>query len=706
MISEKLEGLDNIVRALELWVELTNVDPNAKHMRIRDFDLQQANKNLTESLLLDPSKITTVMLLDYFVRDYLNQRTFTVQSILDDYSVLVDYLAKCKEILSILEDEEVIEAKETFRNSVIKALQHYGVTNQSVYSMANNYHELGFLRRDALRSMESLEVHQFSHGESDGDRPIYYDTVHEFWNINSLIKTMAQTKRSGISLNLIRDPFNMASFFVFALRNGGTLSILTDKKKEPHPIAKKMHRRPDRILGDRVSQNHFPYGLMNLEFSEDGREAYIIEEESFAVAPFQAHMLPMKKLADLMPKEIIWIAMMFSRIEQRFWKENFKTLGLSYTGEMIKLPESLIVTASHLPAVIDNYKVLEAPVLTKKDITYDAMKEDWGERTTQFHRWMEERYEHLIKDDYLNMLDDGLKIKVLSDDTKEQHEWIKIVGNNLIVTELAESKVLSVYESLLDDMPSWDREKIMYNSGRVYAMDATMFGSSEELISDQRWIARYNKAKIINQAAREEYDNRREEIYQWVKDRITLNAPALFEAIAKGELLESSFMKNSSNGEDELQDRNMLRLFSRAGDTRLRNRETSTYNTPIKIHNGRERRTEKYYCIVNDSVASLFAKFIPETLEGLALMCGCTIEELPDLLHYWQVRDASGNNISSRNDPMEWVAKNPWRDLKFDTILYLSKSGYNSLCKQHGTTPSRFWVVEENERKKRRSMHL
>lgn len=158
----------------------------------------------------------------------LKNRKFTVQAILDDYSVLVDYLEKCRKLLDILDSEEVIEAKTEFRDSVIMALEHYGVTNEKTYHMAADLHELAFLRRDALRAIEVLECHQFLQGDPDGSRPAYNDTVHEFWNINSLIKMMTQTKQSGITLNLIRDPLATSSIFQTAAAE----AIILDRTRE------------------------------------------------------------------------------------------------------------------------------------------------------------------------------------------------------------------------------------------------------------------------------------------------------------------------------------------------------------------------------------------------------------------------------------------------------------------------------------------
>ncbi|MEO2211334.1 hypothetical protein ABGV40_10875 [Paenibacillus amylolyticus] len=84
MIDEPIEGLDSIVRALEIWVDITGVNPNTKNWATtNEWEIRHINKELKESLKLDPSKIITMMMLDYFVRNYLTNRTSSVVSILE-----------------------------------------------------------------------------------------------------------------------------------------------------------------------------------------------------------------------------------------------------------------------------------------------------------------------------------------------------------------------------------------------------------------------------------------------------------------------------------------------------------------------------------------------------------------------------------------------------------------------------------------------
>lgn len=697
MDKEKFDGLDIIVRALELWVELTGVDPAKEHgtFTMREWEIKSVNDELKESLRIDPTKITTMMMLDYFVRDYLKNRKFTVQSILDDYRVLVDYLEKCRELLEILDSEEVTEAKKEFRDSVIAALTHYGVTKEETFDMANDLHSLAFLRRDALRAIEVLECHQFLQGDPDGEKPIYYENVFEFWNINSLIKSMTQTKKSGITLNLIRDPLETSSFFIFAIRNGGTLSILTDRDKQPHPLAKYMSRRPDRSFASRYWRYHFPYDLMGVAMSEDGRSAYIEQQESTALTPYNAQANPLQKIADLNPDETIWIAMMFSQIERKFWKENHKTPQLSYTGEMLKVQHALVAGAAHLPAAIDNYKVLEAPALKSSDVTAEKMKDEWRIKPTGQHDWMEQRYEHLVKDDILNLMDDGTQEKLVLIGSQKEIDILSKVPHRII--EVEEDKIAVVPTDALEKLPFWDRDAVRALP-KVQAMDATMFGTAEQVIADQRWVARYNKAKQINWAAHKEYRRRKDEVFAWFEEAVKANQENLFKAIAEGTFIVER-QRNKGFGH-EIDEGNILYRFSKEDDRNSFSSTHSTYRTGLSFHGGRKGWTSKYYCCINGSEVSVYAKFNPSTATALAKMCGVEIDDLPDVLQHWAKEEQySGNSILDRIDPMEWVVKNPWRNMNFSVCFYLSKSGFIELCNRYGVKPIRFWIEEERKKK-------
>lgn len=54
MINEPIRGLDSIVRALEIWVDITGVDPNTKSWATtNEWEIRHINEELKESLKQD-----------------------------------------------------------------------------------------------------------------------------------------------------------------------------------------------------------------------------------------------------------------------------------------------------------------------------------------------------------------------------------------------------------------------------------------------------------------------------------------------------------------------------------------------------------------------------------------------------------------------------------------------------------------------------
>ena len=80
--------------------------------------------------------------------------------------------------------------------------------------------------------------------------------------------------------------------------------------------------------------------------------------------------------------------------------------------------------------------------------------------------------------------------------------------------------------------------------------------------------------------------------------------------------------------------------------------------------------------------------------QAIADVCGCKIEDLPDLLqHYSPVKELSyGNYIISNIDPMDWIIRNHLASLNFNIGILLSKSSYNDICKKYGTKPNKIWL--------------
>ena len=650
-----------ISKAFDLWIELTGIDPNSKSWSSKEQDVHLANRELKESLALDKTMATTTMMLQYYVEEFLSNRNFSAQEILEDYHTFQTYISKSKELVDILKSDDAQEIQKDLQENLKVALAHYGVEREDVFQVLDNPQQLAFLKRDALRSLNELSIHQFSHGETDKNQNAkYFKRVYQFWNVNSLIRAISKSEKSGVSLCLIRDTDTIHSYFAFAIRNGGTVSLLTDKPQLSHPLQQSMDRKPGRTLGKRISKHHFPYSLMDVVFNNNG-DAFIFDEDT--MVPYQHRAFPMEEIKNLPPEEVIWTIMMFGLIEKKFWKEEYRTRELSYTAEMMSLesPKDDLISALSLR----DYKPISAPLLRSKDITSSKTKDDWENEQTGQHDWIEKRYESQIHDELLNLMDTSDKAYMLP---------------------AGETDPSALKRGTLKDIDIFNQDKIV----RMQAVNPQQFGTKNQLLSDQRWYARYNKSKLLQVHALKEFNERKLEVFQWYEKAINENVETLMRSIAEGEFIAPS--QQFSTGFENLpyERENIFKIYQKGTGPAY---EWSLGGVSFL----KEDNDDLPKCYITGSPYSIVAKFKPTTAEGLANLCGLEVNELPDVLQHWTKNEKySGNHLTTKIDPLEWVIKNPWQKFTPNVTVYLSKRGYNQLRKEHGLEPNKFWLKKQD----------
>lgn len=628
--------------ALNLWVVLTGVDPNAKSVKLSDWDVHTMTRTLKESLEYDESQITTLMLLGHFTDLYLKDRSMAVSYVLDHFDEVVFYLHKCKDMYSVVRGSEFCEIVNEYKKSLLDAVKYYGWDRNEVIKLINDAGELALIRRDAFKSINTLTVYQFYQGAETEAKPQYVPHVYEFWNMNSLICSMCCGPESFITLNLIRDSeSDYETYFAFAIRNGKTVTILTDKPKHAHPMQRYMSRRPGREFSRREEKHHFPYALLDVQYDGKG-DPYFNKTNQFGLVKYQHENRPMKEIKDLEADEILWVIMMFSLIEKRFWKEKYRTPEIAYTGDNLMIAGMGEVNINALQLRTDK-QIVAAP-LKNEDITTDSMMNEWEQRPAGIHRWIEDRFAHVVNDEKLNLLGGPGECK------------------EKITVALGRDR--------------WNDEKKAEYS--LSHFNLTSFGSEKELIADQRWHARYNKAKMIQAANRKEFEETKEQILKWVETRVFENCALLLAAAARVE------------GKDD--EKNIIGIGLIECEYQRHSWTAITIQKP-------QANDNKRYCYLTGKGAGLFVVFAPQTAGDLAFLCGIAEKDLPEVLRHWERNGRFfGNQILDRLDPMDWVVKNLWNELKFEVVIYLSKSAYNALRKQHGFDAQRFWENEPGKR--------
>jgi len=656
---------NQLIKAFDLWIELTGINPNSTTWSMKNWSIQKANDQIKESIELDESLVTTILLLRYFSKQFLSDRTFSVNEILSNYDTFQAYIQKSKELMDILHSNEVEELVNDLINNTKSALLHYGVHRHDVLDALNDPEMLTFLRRDSLKSLKTLDVHQFSQSHaSSNSTPKYFKNVFQFWNINSLIKSMSTSIDSGVSLCLIKDSASTQSYFVFAIRNGGTVSILTDKPKSSHPLQSKMARRPERDFSERISKHHFPYNLMDLRF--DHRGNVFVQEEINSLVAYQAEANPLKPINELEPDEVIWIIMMFELIQNKFWTEDFKTKELSYTAEMISTyaPSNELVRNLSLA----NHNKIHAPLLKNSDVTTAKLVNDWDHEPPTYNDWMEERYKDQINEDIINLLENPTNTKAY-----------------ISTNSSGDTSVAHLSKSDLQNLHYKEKDALI----ALKPMDTTDFGTQDELLKNQRWHARYNKAKQIEHLANKEFEEISQAISNWYRQAITNNIPNLLESVAKKEFIALHEGYGLPTDEIIVTEKNILNFVDYQDESWYFGWKTSKIGAAFYQESEQDKRT----CYLTGSPIHFRAHFSPTTPKGLAKLCNCEVTELPDVLQHWRCHNQyKGNPNLQRLDPLIWAVENPWIDFPLNVVIYLSKSGYNQLRKKHNLPLDKFWL--------------
>lgn len=707
-----LEG-SPLIKAIALYAEITGVKvPESERDRygsisFRAYDVIKTYDHLKEALELDPTEVTANLMLSYYTRDLLGDQKLSMLDLLNDPTAFLKKLEQPRELLAIVNRPDVTEARDAFIVQLNKALDRYGAAGRKdIQATLAKHDNIAFLRRDALRGVERLRVNQFLRGEPEPDtvRPVFHNKVFQWWNVNSLLQAATQMP-SGVSLNLIRDRDAFQSYFVFCIRNGANLFVLSDAPEYAHPLQGMMTRRPDRALGDRACRAWFPYDLLGMKWDEDQERWYVENSDVKGIAVYQQEHKVLKPIAELAPEETIWITMMLDLIVRKFWNRGFQAPALSYTGEMIKIEDRLIEKAQTALLPLGKYEPLALAPLTVDEMTTDNVKEaDVGEIAHAPNRWLEERYKDQIDPAILN-LTEQIGTQVLLPDYKPKYRFDKVPEGEMIEGGL---KKLSAAE--VARLGHFEAEHVKNNS--LVVMDSTKFGTREQLEADRRFIARHNMATQVTQLAIAEFERRQDEVLAWYTKACKKNLPALLTWAANEEIWIADGVKNTFSRNDS---RGPQREVNVSPDPANRSGKARRYRSLIKrINIVEERRTKDYdysalfsinvggwdgrdfRCAVTDAKPTWQVIFYPSNASELALLAGVTVDQLPDVLQHWeQSKDYIGNHLLNRIDPMNWQARDPWRKLNLKIRIPLSVRGLAKIEKAPALPPIPNLVTKE-----------
>lgn len=659
---------DIVANAVTQWEALTGVTREQSTFSFGGLGVHSMNKMLDEALALDPEGTTAYLLLEVFLRFYLEEKTFTAAEIMKDYDKTTGFLRDAEALFTVVQSERAQEISADFRARVLEGLARYNADRPEVVEFLNDPDVLPFLRRDALRSINQLEAFQFLDGASDSAHPQAIQNVHMAWSINDLLAATRDMPVSGIALVLMRDATHPSrSYFSFVMRNGENVILFTDRKKPAYPgqedvLSGRGGRGAARSYAERENANHFPYQIIPTSYDDEGDLRFDKETAPIAAG---LKLAPLMSIGELPPAQAIWVTMMLSLVSDRFWKKSWRADALSYTGAMIRKKDDLVTddAGRQLP-VAKGYQPITLEEVTHADMAATAVQDRFDYKPEGFNDWMVDRYGARVPQDVLNIWhrnpDERLMLPK-SVDTSDLRE----TKANLVLKQAEKigEHVIAIKD--YDALPSWERVK----GYELSTFSPSAFGTEAELQRDRIFVSRKNYAAYIQKLADEEFGERISEVLTWYRKALKDNVSGLMQLIADGPdapVKNASGYHRSLHAIAEIKDDQVFGLYSHYGWG-----QDNMFGEFLAYG-------QKYACYLTDAKSTYRAAFSPRSIEDIELLTGMHRNKIPDVLHHWgnQARH-SGNHLLNRIDPIETDLRNPWnsKNIKLEVNFYLSKRG-------------------------------
>lgn len=675
-MSDELNKILN--KAIPRWAKMTGTKLGTSsftftigsNSEFQSYDLKKYIDDLNESRSLDMSGTTAILLLRGLFEAYASEKSFTIHTLLYKPKEVDAVVKKLRDFHELIAQPACEEAVATFKETLRAAAAHYGYDLGKLKKLLANERSLGQLRLAARRSLDKLATHQFAQGPRDPNPLQYNREIFEFTSVNSFLHALRRQMVSGITLALIRasdkDGDVYKAYFVLGLRNGETITVLTDFSEGAHPEYHNMTRRPDRRLDERAQQHWFPYRLLDLDPVKHKQL-----KDKTAIVRLEAKATAIEEIQNLEPSEFVWLTLLFDLIRDKFDRDDYKTPELSYTGEMVVAPHALVEANSSL-VLAGHYRTLVLPKLTARTATLELAETN---KPLGHNAWLEDRYRDRVPEILLD-----------------------VVGERKALEVGKEAKRLLPGMIKQSNLPAERKQPGVIGWGTDYriepcnpqALDPTYFGTQRDIERNRGWYARTNLIKGVQRLASAEFAAKHRMILSWYRRRIERNMAFVWEAVAVGKLEApiTSWKSRDDHGfpaEDELR--------WKTGNI-LQQKQAHKYNPfysdrkSVSLGGWDNDRNYNVCAIDPPTRATVFTIIEPDNPRALALLMGITEKKLPWPLQHWTTHEPyTGNSILDRIDPQDSRLDDPWRHLELRLTIALSKRAYNRLRKEHGLEP-------------------
>jgi hypothetical protein len=654
-----------VVVILECWLELSesSLDKTGR-MTIGELLLQQGNKSLAEAMEADPEGVAALMLVSKNIRDYMNKFSYSLTDLVENPEGCTVKVSQAAEVMDMLKSTTIRNRIGEFKDSLSRAFKHYGLNQERSESLMVDEILLGELRMSALKSMDKLRLDQFTRGHSDS-RPTYNGVVHRFLSVSALVDAALHMKQNISLCVVVSGERNRNMFYVFAIRNGGNVYLLSDLNSPVNPVLAKLSQTATRDHYSRIDCHHFPYDLTRNKVAE-GFNGKVNNQPGLPVTfGSEGEAWPITSLVDLPDESLVWTIMMFELISKRFWQTNIPQVDLSVTGAMVKHRGLLKHMAEDQALVTKNDLQWRSEPLKSSDLTSVVGDEDTHtlshEDDRAINAWMADRY--------------GAEASAIIDKLNER--------------EKSDAESMDLLGS---DSASTDYQKDRREPGLI---PNNWMATRKQIQSDRSYLARKAWAHELERLATEELDRERKAVKQWYKEAVEANLPALMDKIGTGNEYYHPFTgaswsyvnrpfsafggnyKKDKDGKDgkDIGHRLMVVDHVKARHS-LGGRDL---HNPTVLTKG-DKKSGKPACVVTGSVSTYRVFFDPKVVEDIEFLTGVDRDNMPVFLKHWMKdKPYIGNSTFARTDPLVAFVKNPWYKVNFAVIVYLSKRALNQL---------------------------
>ena len=617
------------IRAIEQAIQLMGAIPQCV------FEQWKNKSELEESIAVDPSGLTSALIIAAHVDNYLQDASFSLSDILAGKHLAS--LATPNKIVELLNSPGIVKGKQEFKNSLLIATKQIGI--EETEESLNNPYTLAFLRLNALTTFKGMRRDQFVTGNSELRTPFQLNTwIYEFININSMIAAAARQAMDGVTLTLIRDPeIPEHSYFGFLIRYGENIIFLSDRPKFDNPAQSSWTRNPGRDLQRRMNRSLFPYSVLDIQYDARDR-AYVKPTQGLVL--HQETAFQVAKLSNICKDEAIWAVLLTDLIHSFICKNAWKQEKLTYTAEMVVNPQALQDKGVIVPS---GYSQLEVQPITKNEVTHQAVSNTFRVKSSGCRSWLEDLYGDQVSESILR-IDTGNLL---------------MLGN----TSAKEDSYLALKTQKL-----------------------TNFGTEQELQKSRIWLARWNYTRQIIVEAQKDYKVKVDEVKEWYLGKLLARLPVLVDAIVKGQYLApyENMQSGFKMGPLDVVQTNILQKLE----------ESDTIGRSTPITSGYSRQFDEFYGINNELGTQRF-RFKINNPTAIAQICGCELHELPIYLqHYHEYEPERGNWMLDDVDPMDAFHNiNPWDDFPAKVTVFVS----NTILQKYKKTPFPLFISKPDQ---------